>query len=253
MDLTNGTFLFQENQLTFQFNETLRVTIFSQMSSILLNKKEALFLYFQNGLLAQVSDLPINDFSSPFFGVLLENFEELPFTYVNRYFTHLVDSEATEPIPSNLLPILDDLKSNLLSFLSLFSLHFPENKPKKIPAKAQHRFQKDFATLPFYVNDFESTATVYWEKRNELRIKKGALLKKEPPLNKDGSLGLSAKMGLRLREEQADKIENFTTTSDIILKSVNEVGLFLYFGQTNSWLVLKDEKNRTLHDYSLMH
>ncbi|GMA45249.1 hypothetical protein GCM10025853_27060 [Tetragenococcus halophilus subsp. halophilus DSM 20339] len=57
-------------------------------------------------------------------------------------------------------------------------------------------------------------------------------------------------MGTQLRDEQKDKIQNFITTEDIILKSVNEVGLFLYFGGTNSWLVLKDNNGQTIDEWS---
>ncbi|OJG34366.1 hypothetical protein [Enterococcus cecorum] len=55
-----------------------------------------------------------------------------------------------------------------------------------------------------------------------------------------------------MRQEQADKIKDNVTTEDIILKSVNEVGHFLYFAGTNSWLVLKDENGKTIDEYSVV-
>lgn len=72
----------------------------------------------------------------------------------------------------------------------------------------------------------------------------------EPPLNKDGSLGFSAKMGQKIRADNASVFEKFITTEDLVLKSVNEVGLFLYFAGTNSWLELKDASGRTIEDWT---
>ena len=72
----------------------------------------------------------------------------------------------------------------------------------------------------------------------------------EVPLNKDGSLGFAAKMGTQLRTEYADAIQNHQTTTDIIFKSVNELGLFLYFGGTNSWLELLDNDGRSIDDWT---
>lgn len=59
-------------------------------------------------------------------------------------------------------------------------------------------------------------------------------------------------MGEKLRDEQRDKFMNLVTTEDIILKSVNEVSLFLYFAGTNSWLVLKDQNGKTIDEYTVV-
>lgn len=122
----------------------------------------------------------------------------------------------------------------------------------KVSAKTQHRWKKSIADVTFMVDAFGSKATVFWQKRQELRIAKGAILRKNYSLNKDGSVGLDARMGTQLRQEQANKIEKSITTEDIILKSVNEVGLFLYFGGTNSWLVLKDSDNKSIDEYAIV-
>jgi hypothetical protein len=95
-------------------------------------------------------------------------------------------------------------------------------------------------------------AVCRWQKRNEMLIKKGAVLVAETPLNKDGSVGFAAKFTLSLRDIHKEKIENFVTTQDIVLKSVNEVGNFLYFAGTNSWLVLKDENGKSIDEYSVV-
>ncbi|MFD1900942.1 hypothetical protein GQR36_14845 [Enterococcus termitis] len=47
-------------------------------------------------------------------------------------------------------------------------------------------------------------------------------------------------------------MKNYVTTDDIILKSVNEVGLFLYFGGTNSWLELTDKDGKTINEWTVV-
>ena len=118
------------------------------------------------------------------------------------------------------------------------------------PDKARHYWSKEISVIDFFVDHNESKAVCRWQKRNEMLVKKGAVLKQEAPLNKDGSLGFAAKYTLQLRDMNKDKISDFVTTDDIILKSVNEVGNFLYFAGTNSWLVLKDAKGRTIDSYT---
>ena len=87
-----------------------------------------------------------------------------------------------------------------------------------------------------------------------MRVLAGAKMLAEAPLNADGSLGFSARFAKQLRAEHADALDpkTATTTKDIVLKSVNEVGLFLYFGGTNSWLVLKDPDGKTIHDWTVV-
>lgn len=143
---------------------------------------------------------------------------------------------------------LDVYLTDLLLLLKKFGFSF--TLKKKTPTKTQHRWNQTLSEIEFFVNDFGSQATVIWQKRNEMLIKKGARLRKEYQLNKDGSIGLGARMGTQLRDEQKDKIQDFVTTEDIVLKSVNEVGLFLYYGGTNSWLVLKDKNNKSIDEWS---
>lgn len=78
----------------------------------------------------------------------------------------------------------------------------------------------------------------------------GAILTKDPELNKDGSINYSAKFAKSLRAEHADKIDNNTTTEDLIFPSPNELGIFLRYGGENTWLSLKDKNGKTLHEYS---
>lgn len=117
---------------------------------------------------------------------------------------------------------------------------------KKRPTKARHRFDKALATMPFFVARNGSRATVLWTARNELTIKAGAKLSAEKIVNKDGSLRYGTKYGEKLRADHAAMIQDLTTTADIRLRSVNEVGLFLYYGDTNGWLVLVNDRGQSL-------
>ncbi|MGX6961703.1 hypothetical protein [Vagococcus xieshaowenii] len=154
-------------------------------------------------------------------------------------------------VPANQEATMSTLVDTFLTLLA--RMGYPLFTVKKAkPAKAQHRFRKDMATTAFYVDSFDSQATVYWQKRQEMLIKSGAVLRQEIPLNKDGSVGLSAKMGQQFRKEHEDKIRDGKTTEDIVLKSVNEVGLFLYYGGTNGWLELKDAAGKTIHEWTMV-
>lgn len=159
-------------------------------------------------------------------------------------------------IPKNSEKVITQYKEELLLILERFgySLKYKEEpkKAKAKPAKARHRWTKEVSQIEFSVDTRESKATALWQKRNEMLLKAGATMMAEPPLNKDGSLGFSAKMGQRIREDHKDKVKNFVTTEDIILKSVNEVGLFLYFGGTNSWLELVDKNGKSINEWTVV-
>ncbi|WP_212744617.1 hypothetical protein [Vagococcus zengguangii] len=161
------------------------------------------------------------------------------------------DVEVAPQLPANQVATTAQVVETLLEILQRIGYPLLVVKKAK-PAKAQHRFTKDIAEIPFYVNSFDAQATVYWQKRNEMLIKAGAKLRQEMPLNKDGSIGLSAKMGQQLRSEHQDKIRDGQTIEDIVLKSVNEVGLFLYYGGTNGWLVLKDTTGKTIDEWTVV-
>lgn len=162
-------------------------------------------------------------------------------------------------IPASSLKNVTKYKELLLLVLETFGYHFfqkqeptapPATKPKH--AKARHKWSKEISQIEFFIDSRESKATVLWHKRNEMLLKAGATMMKEPPLNKDGSLGFSARFGEKIREDHKDKIKNFVTTEDLILKSVNEVGLFLYFGGTNSWLELKDADGKSIDAWTIV-
>jgi len=159
------------------------------------------------------------------------------------------DEETIKKDLINNTPHIEVVKE-VMQILEVFGYNM--KKEKKVPTKAQHRWNKQVSQIEFYVNTRESKATVVWQKRNEMLLKAKAIMMKEAPLNKDGTLGLSAKMGNTLREEHKDAFKDFVTTKDIVLKSVNEVGLFLYFAGTNSWLELVDKDGKTIDDWTLV-
>lgn len=161
--------------------------------------------------------------------------------------------EVDFSVPANITSTFKELLSNMLLILEKmgYPLQAVEKKKSK-PAKARHKWTKVVSEKEFFIDTRSSKATVMWIKRNQMLIKKGATMMKEAPLNKDGSVGFSAKMGDKIRSENLDKFKNFVTTEDIILKSVNEVGLFLYFAGTNSWLEMIDKDGKTLNELTVI-
>ena len=159
--------------------------------------------------------------------------------------TITITEEAANALPD--LLGTTDLADGIAKHLA--SLVTNAGGPKK-SAKAQHRFQQAFADVPFFIDYNGAKATVTWRKRDEMVIAAGATLQSDMPLNKDGSVGFAQRFALTLREEHADAISNGHTTKDVVLKSANEVGHFLYFAGTNTWLQLIDDQGRTLDELS---
>lgn len=176
----------------------------------------------------------------------------LPWTtepaFVTRFLTAWAAGEEAA-LPANQAAGLADyldLLTRLLTRLGIRSGQAVPTPAKKKAAKARHRFDKTLVDRPFHVARHGSTATVYWTGRNEMTVKAGAVLAQEQLINRDGSLRYSTKYGEKLRADHAAAITDGQTIADIHLRSVNEVGLFLYFGDTNGWLELVDDGGRTL-------
>ena len=171
--------------------------------------------------------------------------------YFKKYLTD-------QKVPSHQTKVLTAYLNKLTPYLDLLGYQFKAVQetpaaPAKSSGKAQYRFTKAIAEIPFYVDYDGAKAEVQWLKRNDMVIKKGAVLKQDMPLNQDGSVGFSQKFALTLRQEHADAIgSDFVTTADIHLKSVNEVGHLLYFAGTNSWLILKDQAGQTLSSHAIV-
>lgn len=155
-----------------------------------------------------------------------------------------------QKIAVNRYPIVARHQERLFELLTTFG--FENKKVKAKPAKAQHRWNKQVSEIPFYIDYNNAKGEVIWQKRNEMRLLAGAKLTQEMPLNKDGSVGFSARLTEKLRADYVDKISNYTTTEDIIFKSVNEVGIFLYYAGTNGWLVFKDKDGKTIDEYTVV-
>ena len=171
--------------------------------------------------------------------------------YFKKYLTD-------QKVPSHQTKVLTAYLDKLTPYLDLLGYQFKAVQetpaaPAKSSGKAQYRFTKAIAEIPFYVDYDGAKAEVQWLKRNDMVIKKGAVLKHDMPLNQDGAVGFSQKFALTLRQEHADDIgSDFVTTADIHLKSVNEVGHLLYFAGTNSWLILKDQAGQTLSSHAIV-
>lgn len=171
--------------------------------------------------------------------------------YFKKYLTD-------QKVPSHQTKVLTAYLNKLTPYLDHLGYQFKAVQetpaaPAKSSGKAQYRFTKAIAEIPFYVDYDGAKAEVQWLKRNDMVIKKGAVLKQDMPLNQDGSVGFSQKFALTLRQEHADAIgSDFVTTADIHLKSVNEVGHLLYFAGTNSWLILKDQAGQTLSSHAIV-
>ncbi|GAQ02355.1 hypothetical protein NBRC111452_2198 [Companilactobacillus farciminis] len=93
---------------------------------------------------------------------------------------------------------------------------------------------------------------MYWNSRNKLIVKKGAILVDKAPLTKAGVVGFAGRFGMQLRQEHSDVIQDNVLTEDINLRSVNEVGTFLYFAGTNSWLQLISPEGKTLDELTIV-
>ncbi len=166
--------------------------------------------------------------------------------------TIMTDEALDKKIPTNIQKKLATPSEEILTILALFGypLEKQHKVEKKKTSKARHRWSKKVSEIPFTVNFRNSQATLYWRSRNEMVINAGAKLLMEAPLNKDGSVSYSAKYGEKLRDDFKDCISDGKTTKDIIVKSVNEASLLLYFGGTNSWLEMVDENGKTIDEWT---
>lgn len=90
-----------------------------------------------------------------------------------------------------------------------------------------------------------------WRKAKELVLLAGAKLTAEPQRNKDGSINFSALMAEKLRADHRAQIgDDLITTEDIVFPSPNMLGIFLFYGGQNTWQALKDEKGKSLDEWS---
>lgn len=159
-----------------------------------------------------------------------------------------VDYQMT--ISKESVTVYQNYWQTILPLLKAFGLQV--TKIKKVSAKPRHKYSKSLAEIPFTIDYLGSKATVYWIKRNEFVIKAGATLVAEAPLTRAGVIGFAGKFGLQLRQEHQAQIKDNVLIEDISLRSVNEVGTFLYFAGTNSWLQLKSPEGKTLNELTVV-
>ena len=218
---------------------------------------EAIFIIMKNQHLAGLSSGSLDnlDDASGFIELVVpENIIPADFFY---FLTLEMDQAGYEmnvgykmTISAESVKVYQKYWQTILPLMKAFGLQVI--KPKKTLAKPRHKYLSSLAEVPFSVDYKGSKATVYWIKRNEFVVKAGAKLVAEAPLTKAGVIGFAGKFGLRLRDEHESQIKNNVTTEDITLRSVNEVGTFLYFAGTNSWLQLKSPTGKTLHELTVV-
>lgn len=109
-----------------------------------------------------------------------------------------------QKIAANHYPVVAKYQELLFTLLTTFG--YENQKIKAKPAKAQHRWSKKVSEITFYIDYNGAKGEVIWQKRNEMRLLAGATLTQEMPLNKDGSIGFSARLTEKLRADYADKI-----------------------------------------------
>lgn len=152
-------------------------------------------------------------------------------------------------IPAGVYPTVMAVFTELRQVLRALGYQFGQRKSvKKGPAKARHRFDRKLADRPFQVSRNGANATVFWRKAKEMEIAAGAVLRMDGIMNQDGSLSYGTKYGDKLRADHADAIVNGQTVKPVVLRSVNEMGLLLYYGDTNGWLELVDADGHTLDE-----
>lgn len=228
-----------------KINTSALYLLFNERELLFIGTKEKIANLDKVTITQLIEVVPSDDMELVYLERILVNFS------LEQKIPLLIASE--EVIPDNINKQLKEYVTAILLVLEKMGYPLQAVKKKKSkPAKARHKWTKEVSEKEFFIDTRSSKATVMWIKRNQMLIKKGATMMKEAPLNKDGSVSFSAKMGDKIRSENLDKFKNFVTTEDIILKSVNEVGLFLYFAGTNSWLEMIDKDGKTLNELTVV-
>lgn len=154
---------------------------------------------------------------------------------------------------------LNGYKDKVLVILQSFGLNGfkVQNKAKLIDAKApnlkaRHKWSKEVSNIKFTAKLRGGEGCAIWKSKDELVLLSGAKLVKDPQLNKDGSVNFSAQLAEKFRLDYADKIVDNITTEDIIFKSPNQLGIFLFYGGQNTWQELKDSNGKSLDEWSVI-
>lgn len=250
------TIIIDDFPLTIQISQSkiLPKTLKFNTLFLLFNEKNIIFIGNENSLCSTtqmtfdtlVEIIPATDIDLLYLDSTLTNH-----AVEQKFFSTNVEKRS---LPKNVQKQFMEMAETILFILNRLGVSADkrEIKANKVgkTGKARHKWTKEVSKKEFYINTRNSVATVMWIKRNQMLIKKGATMMPKAPLNKDGSVSFSAKMGDKLRLDHQNHFKNFVTTDDIILKSVNEVGLFLYFAGTNSWLEMIDSDGKTLNEWT---
>lgn len=246
---------FSDDKVTIQLGDNGQVICYMEKPAV-VNEESAFFIIKDQELigmsLGSVDNfdkatryleivMPENIIPTDFFYFLTKEMDQFGYNLAVDY--NLKISQASIKVYQTYWDLISPL-------LAAFGLRFVA--PKKSHQKPRHKFLKSLVEVPFKVDYQGSQATVYWIKRNEFIIKAGAKLVEKAPLTKAGLIGFAGKFGLRLRQEHEKQIKDDTLLEDITLRSVNEVGTFLYFAGTNSWLQLKDPDGKTLDELTVI-
>lgn len=87
-----------------------------------------------------------------------------------------IDDSAKETILKYKSKVSGTSRRNHKNLGSIWLLFRKKQSSKEKAGKARHRWTKEVSEIPFTVNFRNSQATLYWISRNELLIKKGAIL-----------------------------------------------------------------------------
>ncbi|KPG71088.1 hypothetical protein [Enterococcus sp. RIT-PI-f] len=236
-------------------DEAGQVEIIDQPTSI--QKNSVLFLLANNQIVDVLDDHQYDAKKTPARLLILTPNWDIMAAYLAQYYRQKYQISQGEDtvIPSEQVKHVEACAAifdPLLDWLGYRPIGAAVAEEKKAKSgKPQHKWTKLLTEHPFYVDYQGSKATVYWQKRNQVRIEKGAILSQQMPLNKDGSIGYSARLSEKIRQDNQAAITDYQTTEDVILKSVNEMGMFLYYGGTNGWLVLVDDEGKTLNEWTV--
>lgn len=250
----------EKDQLIFELpDEQGTIEIWRQASYPATSEGIAIFIMKDHSWLVAPKEQPSSAFERV---ILLKPNRSIESHYLLESIQEYVEQQQSDKaekarnIPSNQVATIEGYWHMTREILAMLGYTLPQKAEpqvtKKPAGKARHRWSKEVSQIPFYVEVDGSQATVIWQKRNEMLIKAGAVLSQVAPLNKDGSVGYATRFAEKIREDHQDKLAAFVTTEDIVLKSVNEVGMFLYFGGRNGWLVLLDENGKSINEWTVV-
>ncbi len=150
----------------------------------------------------------------------------------------------------------DAYKEKVLFILKNFGLDIfksqnnTKSSSKENFSKPRHKWTKEISQILFTAKSVDGEGKAIWRSKDELVLLSGAKLTVNPQMNKDGSMNYSAQFAQKLRSDHLDKIVDNYTTVDIVFKSPNQLGMFLFFGGQNTWAELKDSDGKSLDDWS---